>query len=96
MAFGVSRTRDFMVLLSFISVKDFFECWRVALVESRRPTCTNVLIARHKDRCGHGHSLPYATIGIEESGGDDTRLLRLGGTSRVPNLELRGENSGLT
>ena len=45
----------------------------------------------------HGHPSPkgscaYPTIGIEESGGDDTRLLRLGGTSVVPSLELRGEN----
>lgn len=50
MAFGVSRTRDFVVLLSFVSVKDFFECWRVALVESRQPTRPGMVITRRKDR----------------------------------------------
>ena len=34
----------------------------------------------------------YATIGIEESGEDNIGRLRLGGTSVVPSLELRGEN----
>ena len=49
--------------------------------------------------CSYGRGHPssqgpcaYATTGIEESGGDDTRLLRLAGTFVVPSLELRGEN----
>jgi hypothetical protein len=51
--------------------------------------------------CGQGHRSPqgpcaYATIGMEESEGDNIIDFDLGGTSRVPNLELRGENFGMT
>lgn len=68
----MSRTQDLEMSLSILPVKDFFGWWRVALVESRQPTYTDMVIARLGPYA-------YATIGIEASEGDIIIRLRLGG-----------------